>query len=906
MFGPKIGTDNLVDPTPDNLIVIFCCVYPLLRMIVQNRIPKNRITNLLIIFLLGWSGIVFAQPRQVANWTLLESPGRLVKANAQKKTVDGWTHFYNDETNVLLMSIRLGNQDIGSLDNELSISTGLLANYGSAANDMSGASYISNSIWLTMNRYWRIEKANRISEPVRVRFYYSKRDYDDLVLGLEEIGLEIKQTGELVFYSLLGAKAHPFSIRPEALRAQFVSFKDSSQAIVTPWHSDLYYAEFELETLDASGSGGFLVPIQNEAHSISGTIKRPDGNPIPNVTFPSSIAGAQVRSDDAGEFVIANLEPGRPYTLNPGFSEVQKSKVTVLDLITLQKRLDAGKYFEDPYKELAGDMDGSSSVNEEDLNLIREQILTGNMINPGQFRFIPAEQEFREGRSPFYPGPAQSLEVPNLISDRDGADFIAVEYGDISSELEFPNEPPILLDAGFVLSEEESCGTGEIIEVDLSVLGFDGVHGFQFSIQWDPTVLEFLDVLDYKLPNFDEQCLGLESIRQGKLSVAWYTTKLSRQTRLPDGSSIAKLKFKVLGSDNSSSIIQFVENPTPIQVLRKNLSPANILFRSGSVQVSWKTAVDAFNALVEDVSCFSDTDGSINISIRGNKGPYTYAWSNGATTEDLRNLSPGEYVVTVTGSDKCPLVSDTLRVEEPRVLFLHNENVRQIHCPDGNDGAISFKTSGGTAPYTFTWSNGSATPWIGQLGPGDYSVTVTDGKGCSATKEFYLEDPPPLLINYGISPASDPLASDGAISIHDLLGSSAPQQFEWSTGDIGPVARNLSPGNYQVTVTDAAFCSFQLNYKIGVDPNEQTFEANLRGSSFAAGALEILHTSSPQDQTVQLKFYDSKSRMIMQKVVPLLRGQNQMHFTIPDDHGSYLMQLHSQDGSVTSLRFRVE
>ncbi|MCB0705412.1 MAG: hypothetical protein KDC34_08890 [Saprospiraceae bacterium] len=860
----------------------------------------------LFLLVLPFSNLQAQTRFQTPEWGLLQDPGKLIKANASMRTVDGWTHFYNEEANILLVSIKLGDQEIGSLDEQLVISSGLLGNYGKVANDLSGASYVDQSIWLTMNRYWRIEKATPIQRPVRMRFYYSTQDYNDLIKGLDDIGLEDKQRGELLFFALTGNAVHPFSSRPDAMRAKYVPLRDSLKAETVPWRSDLYFAEFELNDLNAGGSGGFLIPVDQDVKSVSGRILRPDGTPVEGVLFASTIEGASVRTDDQGYYALANIPPGRDFEIKPKFEGSPQENLSVLDLIAMETRLESGVPFEEPWQELAADIDRSGKVDSKDLELVRSLVLGQNEL-PGNpiWRFIPANMAWPEGQNPLRKATPESILVDNLISDREDIDFIAIKGGDVWQEANFPNDPPVLLDAGFSINEKESCGGHEDILVDLSVSGFDEVMGFQFSLAWDPEILEFIDGQNFDLPGFDNNSLRAGSVNPGMLSVAWYTLKGSRRTRLQDGTVICQLRFRARGTYDGFSDIRFVNHPTPIQVLRKNLSTSNILFTAGRVNIKWETGIDTFFTDIKSVSCFSNEDGAIDLSIRGNRAPYQFNWNTGATTEDIRNLIPGVYSVTVSSQSKCPLVLDSLVVEEPRVLFLHNENVRQIQCPSGSDGAISFKTSGGSPPYTFRWSNGAATPWIGNLEEGHYKVTISDTNGCSTVQEFDILPPNPLYINYGISPATGPLEDDGTISISDLIGSTPPQQFIWSNGLTGPIVEKLPPGNYEVSVSDAMLCNYLLKFEIGVEEKPNTMEAILESTDIQKGSQQLVTIISPKDQTVQMRFFDSGSRMTWQKIVPLRRGKNYLYFTAPDTTGSYLMQIQPRMGSVSSVRFRV-
>ncbi len=135
------------------------------------------------------------------------------------------------------------------------------------------------------------------------------------------------------------------------------------------------------------------------------------------------------------------------------------------------------------------------------------------------------------------------------------------------------------------------------------------------------------------------------------------------------------------------------------------------------------------------------------IQVAGSCGlpPYSYKWNNGATTPTITNLSPGFYIVTVT--DQQGLKSGkTYSVSQAPVITI-NTFKQNISCNGAMDGAIGT-SPGGYPPFSFLWSNGATTPSITGLGPGTYTVTVTDGAGCTKTKSTTITQPPVLSILY--------------------------------------------------------------------------------------------------------------------------------------------------------------
>jgi hypothetical protein len=131
-------------------------------------------------------------------------------------------------------------------------------------------------------------------------------------------------------------------------------------------------------------------------------------------------------------------------------------------------------------------------------------------------------------------------------------------------------------------------------------------------------------------------------------------------------------------------------------------------------------------ANIQDATC-ALTDGYVALHNTGGAPPYTYLWSNGASTDSIYNLSPGTYTV---------IISDVAGCHEQFVKTVYNASAIYIYpyitnanCSN-TGGADTLQINGGTAPYTYQWSNGAITPYISNVPSGWYSVLVTDANGC--------------------------------------------------------------------------------------------------------------------------------------------------------------------------------
>jgi hypothetical protein len=838
------------------------------------------------------------------EWKLYETAGRLIKANDTWEDDEGWTHFVNQEEEALILSIYTEGQEVGDINQRFSINTGLLSNYGNGANDLSGADYIEQGIWLTMNRYWRINQPDPLRKKVRVRFYFAEQDFQDIRKGLSNTNASLSTIDSIQFFVLEGGSAHPFTTRTQGTKATYRPLKAPT---LGTWNG-LNYVEFSTKDLNSSGSGGFFIPLEGQQYTLSGKIIHPDGSPIEDIYIESPLAGAAVRSTSDGEYILANLEAGNTYNIVPFSQDRPNERVTVLDLLGLQKAVTAEIELKTVDQWIAADANQSGNISSSDLDFLRAIILGDQpQFNNGtSWQFYPADHTFEIPENPFYGGLPASREIKNLAKDQNDLDFIGVKLGDVWSEEDFPNEPPTLLDPRFKIGTASSCGGGEPVQLPFRVEKFAGFRGFQLSIQWDPAVLAFDSVSHYNLPYFDSTCIGTAHADEGRISFAWYTPDAPESIKIPDDDLLCMLHFRAIGPKGSSTRIYFDERPTPLQILHDNLSRANALFSIGEVEIQGETTMQVEDINVVAPSCFSSRDGQIDLTIGGGNPPYQYKWSTGETGPTLSGLATGKYQVTIYDQSECPMVSDTIQVQAPDVLFFHSHNIRQIQCPGSNDGAISFKVGGGTPPYDFVWSNGSTTQWVGMLGEGNYTVTVTDANQCQKIESFQIKRPREVYLNYAITPASDPNSKDGAIDIRDLVGSTPPQYYEWSSGDKGPHAKKLKPGTYSVTITDGVQCQFSFPFEIETGDRPEFFKAQLMGSEILPGAaFASVQIDSPQPQTVQFKIFDNRSRQIFQQVIVAETGKTIQYFQTPAEDGNYLIQILGQRGGVASLRFTV-
>ncbi len=222
------------------------------------------------------------------------------------------------------------------------------------------------------------------------------------------------------------------------------------------------------------------------------------------------------------------------------------------------------------------------------------------------------------------------------------------------------------------------------------------------------------------------------------------------------------------------------------------------------------------SVITEAATCNPQPDGSAMATVQGGTPPYSYSWSDGQSQATAEGLVIGSYTLTITDANGCRLI-DTAEVGGvPTIVLMLEKN--DVSCNGEADGAVTVTAEGGTGNYTYNWSTGvSGGPQAANLTAGNYSVTVMDELGCSATASILVDEPAALLLETVAGQVSCSGDMDGRLSL-SVSGGAPPFQVLWSTGDTTTAPDGLGVGNYFVTVTDANGCR--------VSASEQVFSAN--------------------------------------------------------------------------------
>ncbi|WP_439482877.1 gliding motility-associated C-terminal domain-containing protein [Cyclobacterium plantarum] len=211
--------------------------------------------------------------------------------------------------------------------------------------------------------------------------------------------------------------------------------------------------------------------------------------------------------------------------------------------------------------------------------------------------------------------------------------------------------------------------------------------------------------------------------------------------------------------------------------------------------------------------CSVNERGEANVTVSGGLAPYSFLWSNGATTSSTDNLTPGVYSVDVTDAKGC-VVRREVEIIRSRNLQISLEDIQGVSCFGANDGSISIRVQPEGGAFQILWSNGVADQLtISDLGPGVYTATITDEAGCVTSAAYQVREPEILNVYETIADVDCHGNGNGSIFL-EVRGGTAPYNFAWSNGASSKDLRNLEPGTYSVVVTDRMGCSTGGTYTV--------------------------------------------------------------------------------------------
>jgi len=235
------------------------------------------------------------------------------------------------------------------------------------------------------------------------------------------------------------------------------------------------------------------------------------------------------------------------------------------------------------------------------------------------------------------------------------------------------------------------------------------------------------------------------------------------------------------------------------------INDANACFATTDVVVTEPAdGISIAVSLVNNVSCNGGSDGAVTVVLSGGTPGYTQVWNDGSTDLNRDDLSATTYSIVVTDASGCT-ATENISITEPDVLAGTSSVAQNVSCNGGTDGSATVTPTGGTAPYSYAWTDGTSTQDNSALSAGTHTVTITDANACTATVDVVITEPDPIVVSADITDVSCWGQSDGTATINPVGGTS-PYLYSWPSGSTNKFEENLAAGTYTITVEDINLC----------------------------------------------------------------------------------------------------
>jgi len=245
---------------------------------------------------------------------------------------------------------------------------------------------------------------------------------------------------------------------------------------------------------------------------------------------------------------------------------------------------------------------------------------------------------------------------------------------------------------------------------------------------------------------------------------------------------------------------------------------------------------------ITNVSCYGGNNGTASVTANGGTSPYKFSWSpSGGTANNATGLTANTYTINVTDANGCTN-STTLTVSQPTALTSF-VSISPVSCYGGNNGSATDIVTGGTPPYSYSWSpNGGSNSSATNLVTGTYVVTVTDANNCSLTASDIVTQPSAITSSSSSSSVSCFGGNNGSATVI-ANGGTPPYAYSWTPNSANTsVANNLTAGTYTVTITDANSCKHTATINVVHPPAliSLSFSTNVSCNGGTNGSAKVV------------------------------------------------------------------
>lgn len=199
----------------------------------------------------------------------------------------------------------------------------------------------------------------------------------------------------------------------------------------------------------------------------------------------------------------------------------------------------------------------------------------------------------------------------------------------------------------YFFSDQEVCAN-DTLRLPLRVRDFINVRNFQSSVRWNPDELTFHALEEIHPVLASNFLINTDSTESGGLGYFWLDNSSGNPVALADSSVLFVLKF-TMTNGVAATEVGFGDVPT--------LTETVVEFNGNFMQVNSTQLFGLIENIVTAESVIqaasTGSNGAIDLSVLTGEIPFSFLWNTGATTEDLDNLAPDLYSVTITDALGC-------------------------------------------------------------------------------------------------------------------------------------------------------------------------------------------------------------------------------------------------------------
>jgi len=281
---------------------------------------------------------------------------------------------------------------------------------------------------------------------------------------------------------------------------------------------------------------------------------------------------------------------------------------------------------------------------------------------------------------------------------------------------------------------------------------------------------------------------------------------------------------------------------------------------------------------------------------------YSYVWSTGQTGATLSNLGIGTYAVTATDANGCTSQA-SITLTTPQAIVITSPQTTNVTCFGAANGTAQFNVSGGSGNLSYAWTPAGGNNLVGTgMGPGTFTLTVTDQNGCTATGQVNLTQPAELILSLNSLTHIDCFGANNGQAQSAAVGGTPPYQYAWSNMQMGTSATGLTPGLQAAVVMDANGCLDTVPFMVNEPPvllatTTLVQDSICEGSDFQLSVV-------PSGGTPAYTYLWSNGQQIPNASVLANEGVNNINVTVTDANGCSITSfVNAVAGSIPTASF---